>query len=146
MQVHANMPGRKTSEIPLDNVTVLGKIRQGLGRSLPILFSQSFSSVSFCCLVVPYQQSYKQAQKGMKWRASRLCRISSLVKNKTSSETKGYKDHYATLKSRVWNSIVNVIELENGWQPFHHLKTQASFLYVDTHSIFIWLLISWKIC
>lgn len=99
VQVGADIPGRKTSEMPLDNITVRGKMsrhrhspRHRLGEITLYLI---FTKFRFCIILLPatpYQHGYKQAQKSMKGRASRFSvRISTLVKDRTPSETKDIK-------------------------------------------------------
>lgn len=51
VQVGTDIPGRKTSEMPLDNITVLGKMRHRLGEIAFYLIFTNFHSVSFYCLV-----------------------------------------------------------------------------------------------
>lgn len=117
-------------------------------RWLSVLFSQSFGSTLFYCLaVVTYNRAYKRAYKGIKWCASRFsASISALVKNSTSSEIKGYKDHYATLKDKEHEIA---LAMPSNWKMDDYLAITLKpkplfYMLISTMlaSISIWLLIS----
>lgn len=145
VQVGENMPGRKTSEIPLDNITVLGKMRHGLDR---IAFNLVFTELQFCIILLPgcsllptwLQTSLERHQvKGKQI----LCQ-------NQHPETTGYKDHYETLKNKKCEIVLS---MWSNWKmddnPSITLKLKPLFwMLIPTvlATIFIWLLISWQTC